>query len=321
MARTVADLRLGLEVLAGRDIRDPRSVDVPLHGPAPLVRRAALVTQIPGTELPPETVTEIERAGRILAEAGWEVGSAEPPELELVNETWLDLIAIDFSVLMPRIRAMVSRPLYDYMMDLCGMSRYREKPNSDIHATRSRLTRLWSGFFAQYAVAIGPTWTQLPWRVDADLLPGIGATAGPGHGEVHHSRQRPGAAVGGLAHGSVVRAAHGDPDLCGSVAGGSGLGGSRGHRTRRRPTHSDRSAEMTEAGVTRRAELGSRRAPRSLGRPGRRPTGSPAARPALPVASRRPPDPPRPRRPPRQRRRCARSTGRSSRRRPPPTRR
>ena len=55
------------------------------------------------------------------------------------------------------------------------MSRYREKPNSDIHAMRSRLTRLWSGFFAQYAVAIGPTWTQLPWRVDADLLPGIGA--------------------------------------------------------------------------------------------------------------------------------------------------
>ena len=36
MARTVADLRLGLQVLAGRDIRDPRSVDAPLHGPASL---------------------------------------------------------------------------------------------------------------------------------------------------------------------------------------------------------------------------------------------------------------------------------------------
>lgn len=67
MARSVADLRLGLAVLAGRDVRDPRSVDVPLQGPAPPVRRAAVVTQIPGTELPPETIAEIERAGRILA--------------------------------------------------------------------------------------------------------------------------------------------------------------------------------------------------------------------------------------------------------------
>jgi amidase len=174
MARSVADLRLGLQVLAGRDIRDPRSVDVPLQGPAPVARRAALVTRIPGLELPPETVVEIQRAGRILAGAGWKVETAEPPELELVAETWLDLLSIDFSVLMPRIRSMVSRPAYDYVMDMCRMSGARDRPNSDIHATRSRLTRLWSGFFALYPVVIGPTWTQLPWPVDADLEPGTG---------------------------------------------------------------------------------------------------------------------------------------------------
>ena len=174
MARSVADLRLGLSVLAGRDIRDPRSVDVPLRGPAPAVRRAALVTRIPGAEIPSETVVEIQRAGQILEEAGWEVESAEPPELDLVTETWLDLFSIDFSVLMPRIRSMVSKPVYDYVMDLCRMTDAREKPNSEIHATRSRLTRLWSMFFALYPVVIGPTWTQLPWPVDADLQPGTG---------------------------------------------------------------------------------------------------------------------------------------------------
>ena len=174
MARSVADLRLGLSVLAGRDIRDPRSVDAPLQGPAPVARRAALVTRIPGGEIPPETVTEIERAGRILADSGWEVESAEPPELELVTQTWLDLFSIDFSVLMPRIRSMISRPSYDYVMDLCRRSDARDKPNSEIHAARSRLTRLWSEFFARFPVAIGPTWTQLPWRVDADLEPGTG---------------------------------------------------------------------------------------------------------------------------------------------------
>ena len=174
MARSVADLRLGLSVLAGRDIRDPRSVDTPLRGPAPVARRAALMTRIPGAEVPAETVAEIQRAGQILAGAGWAVQSAEPPELELVTETWLDLLSIDFSVLMPRIRSMVSRPVYDYVMDLCRMSDAGNQPNSEIHATRSRLTRLWSMFFALCPVVIGPTWTQLPWPVDADLRPGTG---------------------------------------------------------------------------------------------------------------------------------------------------
>lgn len=168
MARSVADLRLGLSVLAGRDIRDPRSVDAPLRGPAPRARRAALVMRIPGADIPPETGAEIQRAGQILADAGWEVESAEPPELELVTETWLDVLSIDFSVLMPRIRSLVSRPVYDYMMNLCRMSDARDKSNSEIHATRSRLARLWSEFFAQYPVVIGPTGLEL--KVPPDVV-------------------------------------------------------------------------------------------------------------------------------------------------------
>ena len=174
MARSVADLRLGLSVLAGRDIRDPRSVDVPLRGPPPSARRAALVTQIPGVDLPSVTVAEIQRAGQILARAGWEVELAQPPEIDLVTTTWLDLLANDFSVLMPSIRSIISRPLYDHMMRVCSWGDAGAMPNSDIHATRSLLTRLWSEFFVQYPVAIGPTWTQLPWPVDADLDPESG---------------------------------------------------------------------------------------------------------------------------------------------------
>ena len=52
MTRSVADLRLGLSIMAGRDRRDPQSVDAPLTGPIPTRPRAALVTKIPGCELP-----------------------------------------------------------------------------------------------------------------------------------------------------------------------------------------------------------------------------------------------------------------------------
>lgn len=174
MARTVADLRLALAVLAGRDIRDPRSVDAPLEGAEPVARRAALVLRVPGVELPAATVTAIQRAGQLLARAGWEVELADPPELDLVTETWGNLLWTDFSILVPSWRALLSAPVYDYLMHASARYDTRDMPNCDIHSTRSLLTRLWSEFFVRYPVVIGPTWTQLPWPADADLDPETG---------------------------------------------------------------------------------------------------------------------------------------------------
>jgi amidase len=174
MARSVADLRLGLSALAGRDVRDPRSVDAPLSGPEPAVRRAALVLSIPGLELPPATVAAVQRAGQLLARAGWEVELAEPPELDRVHETWIRLLLVDFVELVPSMRMLVSAPLYRHLLDLCALGEGADMPNSELHAARSSLTRLWSEFFVRYPVVIGPTWTCLPWPCDADLRPEAG---------------------------------------------------------------------------------------------------------------------------------------------------
>jgi amidase len=71
MTRSIADLRLCLSLVAGRDTRDPRSVDVPLAGPAPEERRLALATDIPGANIPADTLAAVQRAGELLANAGW----------------------------------------------------------------------------------------------------------------------------------------------------------------------------------------------------------------------------------------------------------
>jgi len=184
MARSVADLRLGLSVLAGRDVRDPRSVDAPLEGPEPTQRRAALVTEIPGFDLPAATVAEIRRAGEVLAADGWSVVEVEPPELDRVNQIWVYVITADMdedalqeqeALITPKLRA-VQRQIGE---------RIASAPlsNAAIHAERSRLSRVWSDFFGAYPVAIGPTWTRLPWPIDSDLDPetGMDLTLGTAH--------------------------------------------------------------------------------------------------------------------------------------------
>ncbi len=168
MARSITDLKLGLSILAGRDIRDPRSVDAPLKGSkTPL--KAALVTEMPDVTIPAITLAEIRRAGQILVDAGWEVEEVQPPKLALVTDTWGKLFSSDYAVLIPKLKPMLSPALFHNNMKLCQLFDTSKLANSDIHATRSKLIRLWSKFFQQYPVVIGPTWTQLPWPVDVDI--------------------------------------------------------------------------------------------------------------------------------------------------------
>ena len=173
MARSAADLRLGLSILAGRDIRDPRTVDAPLTGPEPTRRRAAIVTSIAGANIPAATVAAIRRAADALSSAGWEVEEAEPPELERVSELWGNVLTTDFVDLVPMIQPVITKALFESLSKL--NARYSPQvSNSVVHTERSRLTRLWSAFFETYPVAIGPTWTRLPWPADADLDPETG---------------------------------------------------------------------------------------------------------------------------------------------------
>ena len=81
MARTVADVKAAYEVLVGWHPRDPFSVDAGRGAFPPVPKRVALVTEVPGVALPKAFIEAVERAGAVLAEAGWEVVSAVPPEL------------------------------------------------------------------------------------------------------------------------------------------------------------------------------------------------------------------------------------------------
>ena len=174
MARSVADLRIGLRTMAGRDIVDPQSTDAPLEGVVPERPRAALVTAIPGCELPSATVAEIRRAGQLLADSGWQVEETQPPELDRVNEIWGAILVIDMEVGFAETKAVVKPETAAYLARLQDHFAPLTRPNATVHTERARLRARWSAFLTDYTVAIGPTWTSLPFPSDADLDPDTG---------------------------------------------------------------------------------------------------------------------------------------------------
>jgi amidase len=168
MSRHVKDLRIAYEILSGRDPRDPGSADVPLYGPA-APNKAAIVTEIPGVELPEATRAAIRQAGDALKDAGWEVAEAQPPELERVHENWVYVLSMDFEPMLPELSLLMSEATIGILKQLFE----RNDPTSvrlpDIHSERRRLSRLWSEFFMEYPLLIGPTWTDVQFMHDADL--------------------------------------------------------------------------------------------------------------------------------------------------------
>lgn len=226
IARSVADLRVSLSILAGRDLRDPRSVDVPLQGPAPEARRAALVTRLPGAPLDAVTIAAVERAGALLQAAGWEVEEAVPPELGRVNDVFTKLLAADLSVLVPQMQPLVSEALTLHLERICRAGKLHEASSHRVHTERSRLLRAWSGFFSDYPVVLGPNWARPFWPVDADLDPRSGVALleetvrfiAPGNALGIPSVAIPMGVVDGLPTGIQIYADLWREDLCLSAA-------------------------------------------------------------------------------------------------------
>ncbi|MDE8347775.1 MAG: amidase family protein [Acidocella sp.] len=78
LARSIADLRLGLAALSGPDARDPWWVPAPLEGPA-FPRRAGLILRPGGMDIAPQVEAALRDAAARLTDAGWLV--EELPDL------------------------------------------------------------------------------------------------------------------------------------------------------------------------------------------------------------------------------------------------
>lgn len=179
MARRIADVRLGLQVLMGAHARDPWSVSAPLSGPALRPLRVAVIAAPPGGDCDAVVSAAVRRAAEVLADAGYAVENVAPPRYEEVVATWRRLLLGDFEPLVPQMLAIMGAGGKSFL----GMAAAATPPLanaaelSQILVLRDGLAREWSEFMARYPLVLSPVWTQLPFVQGFDAASAEGAAA------------------------------------------------------------------------------------------------------------------------------------------------
>ncbi|MEM9514226.1 MAG: amidase, partial [Actinomycetota bacterium] len=176
MARTVADVRIGLDVLAGQHWRDPRSVNAVLADNEPNERiKIALLVPPDGLTIDAGIAGAIRSAADRLADAGHEVVEATPPDLELVVQLWQALLGADIDSqreLLDMVMGPDAKKLLDVAQDAGPTPTYPEV--TTMHVERYRMLREWAQFFQEHPVLLSPTWAQPAFEHDADIDPDTG---------------------------------------------------------------------------------------------------------------------------------------------------
>src|SRR3954470_10713935 len=170
MARHVADVRLGLEIVNGFHPRDPQSLPVPLEIERPASRRVAVLAEPPGGSTHPEIAAAVRRAADALAGAGYDVVEAVPPSYEEVLETWGRWLFADIRAEEELLRMVMGpdgirfleflEPLYP-PLDRAGLFAASVK--------RREIHRSWSVFLAEHPLILSPIWTQPPFPHSWDI--------------------------------------------------------------------------------------------------------------------------------------------------------
>jgi amidase len=163
LARSVADVRLGLEVMSQRDPRDPWWVPAPLTGPKPKGPIKVALAKLPDDlDVDPSVRAALKTAADHLERSGYRVSEVEVPDINGVWHTWCDIITNEVAVLQEA--TMMAVTTADFHKAWAGI---KTKANTlDLpgwmRATAARTThiRAWQLFFEQYPVVLAPTTVQ-----------------------------------------------------------------------------------------------------------------------------------------------------------------
>lgn len=176
MARTVADVRLGLKTILGPHPRDPLALPAPFGGVSERPR-IAVVANPPGGSCAPAVSAAVRKAASVLSAAGYEVEDIDPPAYEEVLSVWGQLLLGDYAALWDEMAPMMGEDGRHFFGSIFSL--YPKVTSaadfSKLVVTRDRLAQDWSVFMDRYPIVLSPTWSQLPFvhGFDVESQPAI----------------------------------------------------------------------------------------------------------------------------------------------------
>lgn len=171
MARTVADVRLGLQAMMGAHPRDSQAVDMPFVTGDRKKPRVAVVPHPPGGACAPVVSEAVCKAADALANAGYDVSEITPPRYEEAVGMWLDLLMGDYAALWDEMAPLMGDDGRSFFGSHFLRATRLESPAamSRLLMARDGLTRAWSEFMDGHGLVLSPTWTQLPFTHGFDV--------------------------------------------------------------------------------------------------------------------------------------------------------
>jgi amidase len=171
LARSIADLRLGLTTMAARDARDPWWVPAPLGGAlSGQPQRVALCNPPLSAKADDAVILALKTAARYLEAAGWVIEELMPPHLEEAAQLFFSLIRTEEKTGTSRAiekfgdealrRARASTMACAVEMDFAGYVR--------AFARRASILREWQLFFERHPLLLMPVSYQQPLPIDFD---------------------------------------------------------------------------------------------------------------------------------------------------------
>ena len=197
MARRVADVRLGFNVLRGYHPRDPNSISaefVTVNRPL----RIAVMAEPPGGDVDARITGVVRNAASALEAAGCVVTEVLPPSFEEVIALWTSILDNDIALVLPELGPLFSADAMTFVNDFrAGRGIPDIATYAATFAQRMGIGRQWAEFYGNYDLLLSPTWTQLPFQVGWDI-------------------EKPGRAVETLQHARCVLPANalGLPSAC-----------------------------------------------------------------------------------------------------------
>ena len=170
IARTVADIEIGLLAMAAKDLRDPWWVPAPFDQ-GPFEKRAALTVAPDGMPVAKDVENALRDAAQRLQDAGWVVDEIDCPPMRpaaLLNEQlWMTETRIGAAKMVAAEAEADSQFIYQQMQD-------RIEPLGTeglLAALQSRLglVREWQEFMDKYPVLLCPVSGELPFAQQQDV--------------------------------------------------------------------------------------------------------------------------------------------------------